>query len=65
MKIRFYNKETEETLIDSYYFVDSDGDVYKDNEWETESQEATVCFDSFAEKCENVGWEAYQEYETI
>lgn len=61
MKIRFYDKRTEETITEGYHFVDGNGDVYKDNGWYTESQEATVDFDHFVELCPNIGWEAYQE----
>ncbi len=59
MKIRFFYKDTDETLDSGYYFVDASGDVYKSNEM-TDRQG----FDSCVEECKDVSWEAYQEYET-
>lgn len=56
-KIQFYDKETGRVLenTDDYYFVMNDL-VYCDNDFSTESQEASVSFDEFIKECPAIGW---------
>lgn len=57
MKIEFFYKETGEVMDGSSddHFVMGD-EVYRNNQWVTESQEAAVDFDDFITECVHLGW---------
>lgn len=61
MKIEFYNKSNNTSVTykqyeGPYYFVDREGDVYRDNEETYESQSMVVYLETFMEKCPDIGW---------
>ena len=59
MKIEFYHKYTGLVIPDrtsnNYYFV-MNNEVYRDNQYSCESQEASVDFDTFVEEVPDIIW---------
>jgi hypothetical protein len=63
MRIEFFDKQSNEIILNGWYYVDRDGDVFRDTEETAESQYETVGLDTFLEVCKDVGWRVVREEE--